>query len=76
MLWRLGQNLYALDDPRVGLAAPVLWQSKIPGKTPLTVHGYAWQNPQPAKRIREIEFASANQASSLILFGLGGYTKK
>lgn len=70
--WKLAQNVFALDDTRMSLTAPVVWSKKARSGMRRAVHAYVWENPHPEKAISEIVTTSANEASALILFGVSG----
>ncbi|MEI7634623.1 MAG: glycoside hydrolase family 20 zincin-like fold domain-containing protein [bacterium] len=70
--WRIGSNVLALEDTREGTEAPTLWKTGDEGRMPIAVHGYTWPNPSPDKIIEKIEFASTDQGSGLIIFGITG----
>lgn len=70
--WRLTQTVYSLEDERASADAPVLWRETPKDQTPRVVHGYQWKNPAPAKKIKSIDFRSANRGSALVVFGISG----
>ena len=68
--WRLGQTVFAFDDPRQAGPTPLLWEKKPEGKMPRYLHGYVWKNPHPNKVIDKVEFTSENGMSSLVVLGM------
>ena len=53
--------------------SPIVWRAPAERGLPQrTLHAYVWRNPQPAKVIRSIEVESANRASGVVVFALGG----
>ena len=72
ILWRLGQNVFSIDDPRVTASSPIVFGDRPKGAMPRLVHAFHGSTPAPAKEIREIAFESTDAGSALILFGMGG----
>ena len=70
--WRLGHNLYSIDDPRQSGPSPIVWEKRPKGKMPRIVHSYTWPNPHPAKVVDRVEFVSTNATSSMLLLGMNG----
>ncbi|MEI7634234.1 MAG: glycoside hydrolase family 20 zincin-like fold domain-containing protein, partial [bacterium] len=70
--WRLGQNIFPLDDPRITAAAPIIWQRGGANRAPFRVHSFTWINPAPGKVIRSMVFKSADKGSGVLLFGISG----
>jgi hypothetical protein len=70
--WKMGENVFAIDDVSFSAFGPVIWEHKVPGKAPRVLHAYTWVNPKPEQAIRRIDFKSTGQGSSLMLFGISG----
>lgn len=70
--WRMGANVYAVDDYRSNPAAPLLWYDRGPGVRARALHGFAWENPRPGSEIRAIHMVSADDAAGLMLLGVTG----
>lgn len=69
----LGERVFAFDDARVRPESPIVWRAPAERGLPQrTLHAYVWRNPQPAKVIRSIEVESANRASGVVVFAMGG----
>lgn len=69
--WKVGQNVFPIDDDRGGTEAPVLWASAEKDAVKRVIHGYTWRNAT-TKKLKEIRTRSAGRGSALILFGVSG----
>ncbi len=70
--WKIGQNVFVVDEQRGSVMAGKIWESAPKGERPFALHAYLWENPAPKKRIREIDFVSTNQGPALMVFGVTG----
>ncbi|PKO16542.1 hypothetical protein CVU37_11250 [candidate division BRC1 bacterium HGW-BRC1-1] len=70
--WKLGQTIFAVDDPRVSATSLAIWKDTPVGEPAKVLHQYVWRNPTPDKKVRSVRIESNQQASGLILFAMSG----
>lgn len=71
--FRLGQNIFPVTNAASSVMAPRWWRSaEGAGRQPFVVHGFIWDNPEPGKKLRQIEMSSTNQGAALMVFGVTG----
>jgi hypothetical protein len=73
--WKMGRNVFAIDDVRTSVGCPVVWEKTADGEMPRAIHAHLWLNPHPDKRIRSLQFDSGNSGCALMLFGITGIQK-